>query len=198
MCENQEVNQEIKEEASINPETNSELQREDDTQENPLEELSRKLEEANTESARLSDELRKFENELNTLKERFARTLAEYDNFRKRTAKEKESIYTSACEDILKLFLPVLDNLERAASVEGDIEDIKKGIEMTIKQFKDALEKLQVEEISTENGFDPNFHNAVMHVEDESLGKNEVVEVYQKGYKRGDKVLRHSMVKVAN
>ncbi|MHC1720804.1 MAG: nucleotide exchange factor GrpE [Clostridiaceae bacterium] len=192
MCGNQEANQEV------NQEINQEAVPEEAVQENPVDELNRKLEEANAESARLTDELAKFENELDALKERFARTLAEYENFRKRTSKEKEGIYTSACEDILKLILPVLDNLERASSVEGSAEDIKKGIGMTIKQFQDALSKLQVDEIPTEEGFDPNFHNAVMHVEDETLGKNAVAEVFQKGYKRGDKVLRFSMVKVAN
>jgi len=126
------------------------------------------------------------------------RTNAEYENFRKRTAKEKEGIYTDACEDVLKNMFPVLDNLERAITVEGSNEDIKKGIEMTIRQFKDSLGKLQVEEISTEGDFDPNYHNAVMHIDDETFGKNQVVEVFQKGYKKGDKVLRYSMVKVAN
>jgi len=201
MCGNQEVNQEVNQELDneeMKEEINQEAEPEGAVQENPVEQLNRKLEEADAESAKLTEELSKIENELETLKERFARTLAEYDNFRKRTAKEKEGIYTSACEDILKLILPVLDNLERASSVEGSAEDIKKGIDMTVKQFQEALNKLQVEEISTEEGFDPNLHNAVMHVEDENLGKNAVAEVFQKGYKRGDKVLRFSMVKVAN
>lgn len=140
----------------------------------------------------------KLQNEVDSLKDRLLRVNAEYDNYRKRTAKEKEGIYTDACEDVLKNMLPVLDNLERAASVEGSVEDIKKGIEMTIRQFNDSLTKLQVEEIPTNEGFDPNLHNAVMHVEDDSFGKNEVVEVFQKGYRRNGKVLRYSMVKVAN
>jgi molecular chaperone GrpE len=146
----------------------------------------------------LRDENKKLANELETLKDRLLRTNAEYENFRKRTAREKEGIYTDACEDVLKNMLPVLDNLERAVTADGSVEDLKKGVEMTIRQFKDALDKLQVEEISTEEGFDPNFHNAVMHMEDENLPKNSVVEVFQKGYKRGGKVLRFSIVKVAN
>lgn len=150
------------------------------------------------ENQKLLDENNKIENENEALKDRLARLNAEYDNFRKRTSKEKEGIYTDACEDVLKEMLPVLDNLERAISVEGSAEDIKKGIEITIKQFGSALEKLSVEEISNEGEFDPNFHNAVMHIEDDQYGKNQVVEVFQKGYKRGDKVLRYSMVKVAN
>lgn len=147
---------------------------------------------------KLKDENERLNNELDTLKDRLVRTVAEYDNYRKRTAKEKEGIYTDACEDVLKLMLPVLDNLERALAAEGSIEDLKKGVDMTVKQFNDSLEKLGVEEISIEDGFDPNFHNAVMHIEDESYEKNAVVEVFQKGYKRGERVLRHSMVKVAN
>lgn len=156
------------------------------------------LEELQTSNKKLEEERAKLENEANAYKEKLLRLNAEYDNYRKRTAKEKEGIYTDACEDVLKNMFPVLDNLERAASVNGSAEDIKKGIEMTIRQFKDSLQKLLVEEIPTAEGFDPNLHNAVMHVEDESVGENEIVEVFQKGYKRGDKVLRHSMVKVAN
>lgn len=146
----------------------------------------------------LVEENKKMSNENDTLKDRLSRTVAEYDNFRKRTAKEKEGIYTDACEDVLKEMLPVLDNLERAISVDGTVDDLKKGVEMTIKQFKNALEKLNVEEISTEGEFNPHVHNAVMHVDDDQYGNNQVVEVFQKGYKRGEKVLRHSMVKVAN
>ncbi|MCM8710401.1 nucleotide exchange factor GrpE [Clostridium sp. SYSU_GA19001] len=156
------------------------------------------VEELQTSNKKLVDENTKLQNELNAVKDRLLRLTAEYENYRKRTAKEKEGIYTDACEDVLKNMFPVLDNLERAAAVNGSVEDIKKGIDMTIRQFKDSLEKLQVEEIPVDNGFDPNLHNAVMHIEDSNLGTNVIAEVFQKGYKRGDKVLRHSMVKVAN
>lgn len=156
------------------------------------------LEELQSSNKKLEDERVRLENEVNAYKDKLLRLNAEYDNYRKRTAKEKEGIYTDACEDVLKNMLPVLDNLERAATVEGSVEDIKKGIEMTIRQFKDGLEKLLVEEVTTTEGFDPNLHNAVMHVEDSNFGEKEIVEVFQKGYKKGDKVLRHSMVKVAN
>jgi molecular chaperone GrpE len=156
------------------------------------------LEELQSSNKKLVEENTKLENEANAYKEKLLRLNAEYDNYRKRTAKEKEGIYTDACEDVLKNMFPVLDNLERAATVNGSAEDIKKGIEMTIRQFKDSLQKLLVEEIPTTEGFDPNFHDAVMHVEDSSVGEKAIVEVFQKGYKRGDKVLRHSMVKVAN
>lgn len=143
-------------------------------------------------------ELKELKEEVETLKDKLLRTAAEYDNFRRRTSKEKENIYTDACADVLKELLPVLDNLERAVAAEGSFEDLKKGVEMTLVQFKASLEKLGVEEIAADGDFDPNLHNAVMHVEDENLGQNQVAEVFQKGYKRGTKVLRHSMVKVAN
>ena len=146
----------------------------------------------------LKEDNKKLQVELEVLKERLLRTSSEYENFRKRTIKEKEGIYADACEEVLKNMFPVLDNLERAMTAPGDVEDIKKGIDMTIKQFKSSLEKLNVEEIPTSEGFNPNFHNAVMHVEDDAYGKNEVVEVFEKGYKKVNKVLRYTMVKVAN
>ena len=146
---------------------------------------------------KLKDENKKLSNELDTLKDRLLRLTAEYDNYRKRTAKEKEGIYTDACTDVLKELLPVADNLERALGVEGNVEDLKKGVEMTIKGFLNSLEKLGVEEIDTTNGFDPNLHQAISVVEDESLNTNDVAQVYQKGYKKGEKVIRYSMVTVA-
>ena len=150
------------------------------------------------ELSALKDDNSKLSNELGALKDRLLRINAEYDNFRKRTIKEKEGIYTDAVEDVLKQMLPVLDNLERAVVIEGSAEDIKKGIELTIRQFQNSMEKLGVEEIDTSSSFDPNLHEAVMHVQDEALGTNAVAEVFQKGYKRGAKVIRHSIVKVAN
>jgi len=156
------------------------------------------IEELKEKNSNILNENNKLNNELETLKERLLRTIAEYDNYRKRTAKEKEGIYTDACTDVLKYMLPVLDNLERAISAEGSFEDLKKGVEMTLKQFKGSLEKLGVDEISIDNGFDPNYHEAVMYVQDENYGNNEILEVFQKGYKRGEKVIRHSMVKVVN
>jgi molecular chaperone GrpE len=160
-----------------------------------LEGIAEELKEKNS---KLDEENIKLTNELEALKERMLRLNAEYDNFRKRTSKEKEGIYTDACADVLKNMLPVLDNLERALNVGGSVDDLRKGIEITVRQFQDGLTKVQVEEIPGEGDFDPNLHNAVMHIEDEEFGKNQIAEVFQKGYKRGDKVLRHSMVKVAN
>ena len=120
------------------------------------------------------------------------------DTFKVFRDTEKEGIYADACVDVLKEVIPTVDNLERALAVDGSVEDLKKGIEMTIKGFQTSLEKLGVEEISVEEGFDPNMHQAVMHIQDENLDKNVVAEVFLKGYKKGDKVIRYSMVKVAN
>ena len=146
---------------------------------------------------KLKDENKKLSNELDALKDRLLRLTAEYDNYRKRTAKEKEGIYTDACTDVLKELLPVADNLERALAVDGNVEDLKKGIEMTIKGLLNSLEKLGVEEIDTTNGFDPNLHQAISVVEDANLNTNDVAQVYQKGYKKGEKIIRYSMVTVA-
>ena len=146
---------------------------------------------------KLKDENKKLSNELDALKDRLVRLTAEYDNYRKRTAKEKEGIYTEACTDVLKEVLPVADNLERALAVDGNVEDLKKGVEMTIKGFLNSLQKLGVEEIDTTNGFDPNLHQAISVVEDENLNSNDVAQVYQKGYKKGEKVIRYSRVTVA-
>lgn len=147
---------------------------------------------------KLKDENKRLNNELEALKDRLLRVSAEYDNYRRRTTKEKEGIYSDACSDVLKEMVPVLDNLERAMTVDGNLDDFKKGIEMTIKQFKTAFEKLGVEEIDASGKFDPNFHQAVMHIEDENYGENEIAEVFQKGYKRGEKIIRYTIVKVAN
>lgn len=146
----------------------------------------------------LKEENSKLKEEIDAVKDRLLRLTAEYDNYRKRTAKEKEGIYTDAYVDVLKEILPVIDNLERATAAEGSLEDLKKGVEMTMKGCQDAFAKLGVEEIDASGEFDPNFHNAVMHVEDENLGTNVVAEVFQKGYKKADKIIRHTMVKVAN
>ena len=133
--------------------------------------------------------------------DKYLRLYAEYDNFRKRSAREREGVYTDAYCDALSQILPVLDNLERAAqfNTEDAESPMAKGLELTLKSFVETLNKMGVYEIEAlGKEFDPNLHNAVMHVDDESVGENTVVEVFMKGYKKGDKVLRHSMVKVAN
>ncbi len=190
------------EKSECKSETKESKSQEKETEEKKLDEIQEKRKklqkELKKENFRLKDENSKIMNKFNAIQDRLSRTTAEYDNFRKRTSKEKEGIYSDACKDILKEILPVLDNLERAVKVEGNAEDLKKGVEMTMRQFNAALKKLDVEEIPTEGEFDPNIHNAVMHVEDDKCDKNSIVEVFQKGYKRGDKIIRYSMVKVAN
>ena len=131
--------------------------------------------------------------------EKYLRLMAEFDNYKKRSAKEREHIYTDVRVDTVSKFLPVYDNLERALKAETADEAYKKGVEMTFNQLLDVFAKLGVEAIeSVGQTFDPNFHNAVMHIEDEAVGENEIVEEFQKGFKVGDKVIRFSMVKVAN
>lgn len=131
--------------------------------------------------------------------ERYLRLMAEFDNYKKRSAKERENIYTDVRVDTVTKFLPVFDNLERALKTETADEAYKKGVEMTFSQLTDVFRKLGVEEIeSVGKPFDPTMHNAVMHVEDEQYGESEIVEEFQKGFRIGDKVIRFSMVKVAN
>lgn len=174
---------------------NSEENKEESSLEDELKAANENLIKDNQD---LKNENGKLKNELDAAKDRLLRLSAEYENYRNRTSKEKEGIYTDACSDVINEMLPTLDNLERASAAEGSAEDLKKGVEMVMKQFVNSLTKLGIEEIPCDAGFDPNLHNAVMHVEDESYEENEIVEVLQKGYKRGNKVLRHSMVKVAN
>ena len=130
---------------------------------------------------------------------KFLRLAAEYDNYRKRTAKEKESIWADAKASVVTSFLPVYDNLERALKQDTADEAYKKGVEMTMTQLKEVLSKLGVTEIEAAGQpFDPKLHNAVMHVEDEAFGANTVAEVFQAGFQLGEKVIRFAMVKVAN
>ena len=175
---------------------------EDAADEKPVKGEKKKLKKAEAEIAELKKALEAKEAEAAELNDRYARLYAEYENFRKRTAKELEGKAADAACDTLAQILPVLDNLERAAqyNTEDSAETpMGKGLELTLKSFVETLSKLGVNEIEAAGKpFDPNFHNAVMHVEDENLGENEVVEVFMKGYAKGDKVLRHSMVKVAN
>ncbi len=131
--------------------------------------------------------------------DKYMRLLAEYDNYRKRTQKEKEASWTNAKAETIKEILPVYDNLARALQQKTEDEAYARGVEMIMTQMKNALEKLGVEEIpAAGQTFDPNLHNALMHIEDETLGENVVVEVFQAGFKLGDKIIRHSGVKVAN
>ena len=129
----------------------------------------------------------------------FLRLAAEYDNFRKRTQKERESLYQDAKADTVGKFLPVYDNLQRAMAQETADEAYKKGVEMTMQGFESILEALNVKAFGAAGEpFNPAFHNAVMHVDDEALGENIIAEVFQTGFQMGEKVIRHAMVKVAN
>ncbi len=144
----------------------------------------------------LKKQLEEAQKALQESNDKYLRMMAEYDNFRKRSAKEKEGVYADAYSDCIANLLPVLDNLDRA-SKSDNLDAVKKGLEMTAKAFEDALKKMGVAEVETKT-FDPNLHNAVMHIEDEAFGESEIVEVFQKGYAKGDKVIRYAMVKVAN
>lgn len=137
--------------------------------------------------------------ELAAAEDKYLRLAAEYDNFRKRTIREKESAWADSKAQTVNAFLPVYDNLERALKQETTDEAFKKGVEMTMNGLKDILTKLGVETIpALGETFDPNVHNAVMHVEDEAAEENTIVEVFQQGFKLGEKVIRFAMVKVAN
>lgn len=131
--------------------------------------------------------------------EHLKRNMAEFDNYKKRVAKEKEMMYTTITSDIISDLLPIMDNFETALNAESKDESFKDGMKMIYTQVSDTLKKLGLEEIiSLNKTFDPNLHEAVMHVEDENFGEKEIIEVFRKGYKIGDKVVRHAMVKVAN
>lgn len=202
-----EKNNETTEETTENEEVKQEETKQEEKQEEEKQETAENNKEASEDDDKKDEldmlrknkeEIKKLTNQVETLKDRLLRLTAEYENYRKRTAKEKEGIYTDACADVLKEVLPTLDNLERAYAADGSVEDLKKGIEMTMKGLQSSFEKLGVEEIPVDEGFDPNLHQAVMHVEDKNLDKNVVAEVFMKGYKKGDKVIRHTVVKVAN
>ena len=137
--------------------------------------------------------------EYDELDDRYKRILAEFENYKKRSSKERENLYSSILSDVVEIILPVLDNLENAAKVETKDEDYKKGVELVLKQFKDVLKAKGVEEIKAEGEtFNPELHEAVSSIQDENLGEKEIAQEYRKGYKIGNKVIRHSMVVVAN
>ena len=159
-----------------------------ETEAKPAEEKAEKTEEAKPKTDELAAE-----------KDKYLRLCAEYDNFRKRSQKEKDAIYADVRANTLASFLPVYDNLVRALNQPTEDEAYKKGVEMIMTQFKTTMEKLGVTEMDClGKKFDPAFHNAVMHVDDEEKGENEIVEVFQQGFMLGDKVVRFAMVKVAN
>lgn len=144
-------------------------------------------------------ELEKLRDDYTALNDKYLRLMAEYDNFRKRSQRERDAIYPEATAAAVTAFLAVADNFERAVAAECSDAEYKKGTELVFQSLKDSFAKLNVEAFGEAGDkFDPNCHNAVMHVDDESLEAETVVEVFQKGYKLGDRIVRHAMVKVAN
>ena len=157
------------------------------------------VEEATEQAEEVVSELDAVKAELEEMRENYLRQVAEFDNFRKRTAKEKEDTYTFALAKCITEFLPIMDNFERALACETTDESYKKGVEMIYNQLGEMMKKLGVSEIEADGKpFDPNLHNAVSQKEDPDFGENTVCQVFQKGYMIGDKVIRHAMVVVAN
>lgn len=187
---------------------NEEVKAPEIKEEAPAPEAEAKAENAETKAAKKEskkEEKKKapkkpsLEDEMAALNDRYLRLCAEYDNFRRRSQKEKDNLYGDVKAEAVKQFLPVYDNLERALAQSTEDEAYRRGVEMIMTQFTSTLEKLGVERIESQGEkFDPSFHNAVMHVDDEEKGENEIVEVFQQGFRLGDKIIRFAMVKVAN
>lgn len=154
---------------------------------------------AKAETLKLKEEIESLTAALEEEKKNRLYLAAEYDNFRRRSQKEKEGIYGDAIADAIKEILPLFDNLERAGQFGGDAEKVAEGLALIAKMSDEVLGKLGVERFGKPGEqFDANIHNAVMHEENEAFGENEITDVYQVGYKRGDKIIRFAMVKVAN
>lgn len=163
---------------------------------------SEKKEKKSSKKEKENKRIAELEEQIKDKEDKYLRMLAEYDNFKKRTQKEKESLYKEGIADSVANLLTVLDNLDRAASVDisqADAQSVVDGVNKILEQAKEVFSKMGVEEIPARGEkFDPELHNAVMHEENDELEENTVSEVFLKGYKMGDKIIRHSMVKVAN
>ena len=167
------------------------IEKNEDVEKNKITDQEEKKENINEKTA--------VEKELEETTDRLKRIMAEFENYKKRSSKERDMLYNSILSDIISSFLPVMDNLEKASEVETKDENYKQGLELVLKQFKDVLTKLGVEEIKTIGEiFDPELHEAVSSIQDETKGEKEIVQDFRKGYKIGTKVIRHSMVVVAN
>lgn len=186
----------------MNPNTEEINEETKETAEETAEETDAEVSAERKALAEAVAETDKLKKELAEKEDRYLRTLAEYDNFRKRTASEKSAIYSDTVAEVVEKFLPVLDNLERAVGVDTEGESakaVREGVEMVLRSFRETLEKLGVSEIEAEGKtFDPTYHHAVMKEEDPEKGENEITAVFQKGYTLGGKVIRYAMVKVAN
>ena len=190
--------EEVKEEKTEEAPEETIKEEEKEAPETAEEPAGEKSEEKKSEEKK-PEEAKPKTDELAAEKDKYLRLCAEYDNFRKRSQKEKDAIYADVRANTLTSFLPVYDNLVRALNQPTEDEAYKKGVEMIMAQFKATMEKLGVTEMDClGQKFDPAFHNAVMHVDDEEKGENEIVEVFQQGFMLGDKVIRFAMVKVAN
>ena len=187
--------EEVKEEQTAPAGENTEETKAEETAEEPKAEETKAEEKPAEEKKTEKDPAA----ELAAMNDKYLRLMAEYDNYRKRSQKEKDALYGDIKANTLKTFLPVYDNLVRALAQQTEDEAYKKGVEMIMTQFNTTMEKLGVTPMDClGQKFDPAFHNAVMHVEDEEKGENEIVEVFQQGFMLGDKVIRFAMVKVAN
>ncbi|HOQ36171.1 MAG TPA: nucleotide exchange factor GrpE [Acetivibrio sp.] len=200
MKEKETDNQKEKEQDNCQTDNNEEVNNEETNQNDNIPEKEESA--CNQEMEQLKNELEEKSKKCEEYFNMLQRTAAEFDNYKKRTAKEKESIYTDATVDVIAAFLPVVDNIERAIAAfsnEIDAASLKEGVDLVYRQFKDVMGKLGVEEIkSVGEKFDPNLHNAVMHVEDPEYDESVIIEEFQKGYILKDRVIRYSMVKVAN
>ena len=194
--------EEAKKEAEASKDEAEEAKTEEVSEEQEAETEDQTEEKASKKFFGKKDKKDKKDEKIEELTDRLTRQMAEFDNFRKRTEKEKSQMYEVGAKDIIEKILPVVDNFERgldAVPEEKKEDPFIQGMEKVYKQFMTVLESVEVKPIEAHgNQFDPNFHNAVMHVEDENFGENEVAEEFQKGYMYRDSVVRHSMVKVAN
>ena len=183
-------------------ETSEKTVKADEAKESQEEAESQKEPESKTKASffgKKKKEKDKFEQQIEDLTDRLKRSMAEFDNYRKRTEKEKSSMYIIGAKDIVEKMLPIVDNFERGLAQAPEDDPFAEGMKMIYKQMMTAFDEMGVKAIeAVGKEFDPNLHNAVMHVEDESVGENIVVEEFQKGYTYKDFVVRHSMVKVAN
>ena len=183
-------------------ETSEEPAQTEETEQSDQEAESQKEPETKTKTSffgKKKNEKDKFEQQVEELTDRLKRSMAEFDNYRKRTEKEKSSMYIIGARDIVEKMLPIVDNFERGLAQAPEDDPFAEGMKMIYKQMMTAFDEMGVKPIeAVGKEFDPNLHNAVMHVEDESVGENIVVEEFQKGYTYKDFVVRHSMVKVAN
>lgn len=196
--DNEEKKQEAPEEEEVKEQPQAEEEKEEELSGKEKRKLGKQLKELENKLQKAEKEQEKATQALLDANDKYLRMLAEFDNYKKRTAKEGEAKYANAYCDAVEALLPVFDNIERAADYASD-EQSKNGLLLIISNFKDVLSKMGVEQFGeVGDEFNADLHSAVMHVEDESLGENTVAEVFQKGYKKGDKIIRYATVKVAN